>query len=151
MTKAFSNEESQKLSPHCPHGELFHISNFQANYMLYWWFPFGDESQPIAYLLSGSEHIRWILTLKVKCTHFGFCEQDDHQHCKNNFLLWSRTRWAMFFGTGMIILFWDGPRVVDYGPQPCPPKACRGTLTSPMKYMGMPLRGSWKQCMLPFW
>ena len=43
------------------------------------------ESQKIAYLLGGSEHIYWIWTLKVKCTQYGFCEQVALKNARASF------------------------------------------------------------------
>ena len=43
------------------------------------------KSQSIAYLLNGSKHIDWILTLRVKCTQYGICGYiSDLQEFKGN-------------------------------------------------------------------
>ena len=45
------------------------------------------KSQSIVYLLNESEHIYWILALKVKCTQYGICSQATLKNARAMFFL----------------------------------------------------------------
>ena len=55
------------------------------------------KSQSTAYLLNGSEHICWILDLKVKCTQCGICSQVAFKNARAMFFR-SRAGRAIVFG-----------------------------------------------------
>ena len=76
-------------------------------------------------LLSGSEHIYWILDLEDEVHSIWIIWTNGLQECKNNFIFQSRVEWATFFSHDINILdlFYGGLPIGagSWGPRPYPP------------------------------
>ena len=84
---------------------VLYIFDFQVNYMLFGGFTLKMNSQSIAYLLNGSEHIYKILDLEGEVHSIWDLWISDLQECKGN----------DFFEVGRAgNIFWLGPENLDF-------------------------------------